>query len=557
MEKKKLDRRLFLRGLGGAAIAAPFLSTLGVRSAIGQTEAAALKRVIIYFSHYGCITEKWFPAKSHGELTSADFEETSLAALKDFAPKVLMPRGIRGMNEWTFGREFGQETDPHSQVMGSYLTSAPVDRTSSGQTLGGGLDFDKLNAIPYGRSMDHYIADQLNPAGIGPLVAHFGGARTDSPSTLSYSAPLEPYRGVGSASQMYSNLTNLGAADQSAAQMNEDTYRVVARGQSAVDIVREDLMRLQLNRMSQSDAQKLEHWTELLHQATTTVRTALCTEEQATALGISDGGGGGGAGGGGAADLPSVVPGMMDLAVMNALCNQSAIIMLQMPGNLRMGFIDGVDGNTDNHGLSHRIGNANMGGTCVSGVLDMLEKMDIWYAEQFAYLVKQLDSVQETDGATLLDNSATIWLNEQSDGQAHNLNNMPILQFGSLGGYFKTGVAVNVDGGAADLSRGNSLSQCGDNDASIGSSEVQTTGTDNALANKPMTKYLYNLMNGLGVKANADGFPEVGGTEKVSKFGWTDDQQQFAEFVPNSGQGIADKPQGTFIDPGEFEDLLA
>lgn len=549
MIKKKVDRRLFLRGLGGAAIAAPFLSTLGVRSAIGQTDATAPKRVIIYFTHYGCITEKWFPAKSHGELTAADFEGTSLAALKDFAPKVLMPRGIRGMNEWTFGREFGQETDPHSQVMASYLTAAPVDRTSSGQTLGGDLDFDKLNAIPYGRSMDHFIADQLNAPGVGPLVAHFGGARTDSPSTLSYSAPLEAYRGLGSASQMFANLTNLGT-DPGGEPMTEDSYEVIVRGKSAVDIVREDLVRLQRNRMSQSDADKLAHWVELLHQSTTTARTALCTEEQATALGITGGDGGG-------ADLQTTVPQMMDLAVMNALCNQSAIIMMLMPGNARLGFIDGVDGNTDNHGLSHRIGNANMGGSCVAGVLGMLEKMDIWYAEQFAYLVQRLDSIQETDAATLLDNSATIWLNEQSDGQAHNLNNMPILQFGSLGGYFKTGVAINVDDGAADLSRGNSLSQCGDGDGDIGFNEVQGTGTDNSLANKPMTKYLYNLMNGLGVKANADGFPEVGGTEKVSKFGWSDDPAQFAEFVPNGGQGIADTPQGTFIDPGEFEDLLA
>lgn len=550
--KKKLNRRLFLRGVGGAAIAAPFLSTLGVRNATAQA-AAAPKRLIIYFSHYGCITEKWFPEKSHGQLTPADFEGTSLAALKDFAPKLLMPRGIRGMNEWTFEREFGQETDPHSQVMASYLTAAPVDRTSSGQTLGGGINFDKLNAIPYGRSMDHYIADQLNPPGVGPLVAHFGGVKTDSPSNLSYSAPLEMYTGVGTAAQMYAGLTNLGAGG-GGEPMNEDSYRVVARGKSAIDVVREDLNRLKMQRMSLSDKQKLEHWADMLHQSTGAVRGDMCTEDQAAALGISQGGGGGGGGGGNS--LPNVVKPMMDLAAMNALCDQNKVIMLMMPGNTRMGFIDGVDGNTDNHGLSHRIGNANMGGSCMAGVLGMLEKMDIWYAEQFAYLVGLLDSIQETDGATLLDNSATVWLNEQSDGQAHNLNNMPILQAGSLGGYFKTGWAINVDGGAADLSRGNSTAQCADG-GSIGFNEVQSTGTDNQYANKPMTKYLYNLMNGLGVKGNADGFPEVGGTGPVTKFGWSDDQQQFAEFVPNNGQGIAEKPQGTFIDPGEFEELLA
>lgn len=549
---KMLNRRLFLRGLGGAAIAAPFLSTLGVRNATGQA-AAAPKRVIVYFTHYGCITEKWFPAKSHGELTPADLEGTSIAALKNFAPKLLMPRGIRGMNEWTFEREFGQETDPHSQVMASYFTSAPVDRTSSGQTLGGAINFDKLNAKPYGRSMDHYIADQLNPPGVGPLVAHFGGVKTDAPSTLSWSAPLEPYHGIGTAAQMYANLTNLGAG--SVGEVTEDTYKVVARGKSAVDIVSEDLQRLRNQRMSKSDKDKLDHWAELLHQATGVVRTALCTDEQAAKLGISKPAGGGGGGGGNS--LPNVIRPMMDLAVMNALCDQNKIIMLMMPGNVRMGFIDGVHPETDNHGLSHRIGDAGMGGNCMAGVLGMLEKIDLWYADQFAYLVGQLDSIQETDGATLLDNSATIWLMEQSDGQAHNLNNLPILQAGSLGGYFKTGVAINVDGGDPNLSRGNSLSQCGDGDSQIGFNEVQGTGTDNKYANRPMTKYLYNLMNGLGVKANADGFPEVGGTEPVSKLGWTDDPKQFSEFVPNNGRGIADKPQGTFIDPGEFDELKA
>ena len=35
-----------------------------------------------------------------------------------------------------------------------------------------------------------------------------------------------------------------------------------------------------------------------------------------------------------------------------------------------------------------------------------------------------------------------------SDGNSHNLNNLPILQAGSCGGYFKTGQAVNVENGS-------------------------------------------------------------------------------------------------------------
>jgi hypothetical protein len=306
--------------------------------------------------------------------------------------------------------------------------------------------------------------------------------------------------------------------------------------------------------MSASDYAKIDHWAELLTQATNVVRTDLCTEAKAAELGISEPAGGGGGGGGGG--FQSTVQPMMDMAVMNALCNQNAIMMLMMPGTANMSFL--VDSSIDSHGLSHRIGDPGMGGACEAGVLGMLEQMDIWYAEQFAYLVGKLDGITETEGASVLDNSATIWLMEQSDGQAHNLNNMPILQAGSLAGYFKTGVAVNVDGGAdKDPGRGNSLSQCANGDTNIDPNEVQSTGTDNGLANKPMTKYLYNLMNALGVKANAEGFPDPAGSAKVSKFGWTDDQQQFAEFVPNNGQGIESKPQGTFIDEGEFTELLA
>ena len=63
---------------------------------------------------------------------------------------------------------------------------------------------------------------------------------------------------------------------------------------------------------------------------------------------------------------------------------------------------------------------------------------------QFAKLVGILNSVTEGGGA-LLDNTATMWLQELSDGAAHNLNNLPIIIAGSAGGYLKQGQVVNVD----------------------------------------------------------------------------------------------------------------
>src|SRR5688572_6917226 len=132
MKKYPLNRRLFLRGLGGAAVAAPFLPSIAERQA--KAQGAPLnepRRLIVMFTHYGCLTNRWFPTKSHGALAAADYAATNLAPLADFAGKILMPRGIRAMNQWhasntNAGSAVGQGNDPHTQVVGSYFTCQPV-----------------------------------------------------------------------------------------------------------------------------------------------------------------------------------------------------------------------------------------------------------------------------------------------------------------------------------------------------------------------------------------------------------------------------------------------
>src|SRR4029077_10889848 len=91
------------------------------------------------------------------------------------------------------------------------------------------------------------------------------------------------------------------------------------------------------------------------------------------------------------------------------------------------------------------------------GVLDMIWAIDKWYAGKYAKLVGLLDSIGE-GGGTLLDNTATMWLQELSDGAAHNLNNLPIVIAGGAGGYLKQGQVVNVDTGTPQA--GNSESSC-------------------------------------------------------------------------------------------------
>jgi hypothetical protein len=136
-----------------------------------------------------------------------------------------------------------------------------------------------------------------------------------------------------------------------------------------------------------------------------------------------------------------------------------------------------------------------------------------------------------------------------SDGNAHNLNNAPILQAGSAGGYFKTGQIINVDP-ASTPTNGNSLSQCAEGGSGQANGIHQGTGTEPTIANAPINKYFCNIMNAMGVKAGPDGFPAKGGSAEVTHFGYSDRTEDFV-----GGKGAV---AGAKIhDPGEFTGLKA
>ena len=530
--KKTFNRRVLLRGLGGAAVAAPFLHSVAERQAKADgTTATPPKRLIVYFTHYGCLTDRWFPAMSNGPLASSDYMAMqTLSPMAPYAQKLLMVRGIRAMNEWSFQGTLGQTTDPHTQVCGSFFTCQPVTPDSG-----------KFNATPTGRSLDHVCAEQVNPSGGAPLFVQIGGVAGNSSNTqavISFDQPNQIFPGYGSPMQIYSSLTNLFTSGTTT--MTPDTY-AVASGKSIIDIVRDDLTRLQGINMSGSDQQKLSDWVDLLHYTSQTVTAgAQCNTTSATTLGLSSSA----VSGAGGNNISVAAPIMFDLAVLTALCDANRVIFLKMPPNYVFSFLTPAL-TVESHSLSHRIGSANMGGACLSGVMDMIHQMDVWYAQQFASLVGKLDSFQEGNG-TLLDNTATVWFQEMSDGDSHNLNNLPILQAGSCGGYFKTGQAINLDGGTSNLSVGNSDGDCQNGNTL---SNLDNAGTMPAtVASQPINKYFCNLMNAIGVMADSTGFPVKGGTLPVTHYGKYDNSALFT--------GGGTQP-ASITNPGEYTQLKA
>jgi hypothetical protein len=563
----RMHRRKFLRGLGGAVVAAPFLSSVWERAAKGQTTTKP-KQLIVMFTHYGCVTTKFFPQKSHGALTASDLTN-SIAPLAPYVSKLLIPRGIRAMNEWTASNNGtggrGQGNDPHLNVVGSYFTLQPVTPNTNNP-----VSFDqatKFNAKPVGTSLDHIIAQQLSPSGT-PLfmrVGNSGGTNGESPqSNISYlkaasaaaGDPAAIYSGLGTPSQVFSALTNLF---NSGTPVSPDTY-AATRGKKVSDLVKGDLEALKRIDMSADDKNKIAVWESLLNDMGTVVTASnQCTMNLATMLGATQANvNAAGMGGLGRDVLTTMVTSSLDgadmysvMAVLSAVCNYNPVTFLKYPPNY---VFSGLSIPEEAHALSHRLSDANMAGACYPNALNLLRTIDTYYATKFAKLVGMLDGIKNPDGSTLLDNTATVWFQELSDGNAHNLNNLPIVQAGGCGGYFKTGWAVNVDTantGSATLTAGNSESQCTDGTSNQQANGInQSTGTPATVANAPINKYFCNLMNALGVMADASGFPKKGGTAPVTKFGYSDLTTDF-------DGGLGAVAGATIHSPGEYTALKA
>jgi len=542
---KPLNRRVFLRGLGGAVVAAPFLSSLTSRGAKAQSISPP-RRLIAMFTHYGCITTRFFPAKSHGVLTAADLLPTTLAPLAPHVSKLLVPRGIRAMNEWTATMARGQGNDSYLNVVGSYFTCQPV--SPNGDDPFSFNAATKFQAMPLGPSLDHVMAQQLSPEGVPLLMNVSGQIKEAPPSAISYRAKNEIFNAL-TAAQAYSSLTGLF---RTGSGMSPDSYQA-ARGKSVLDLVSRDLDTLQRFDMSRSDRLKLDAWKQLLRQTEVVMTSSQCSQASASALGatqlnvdaLS-------AHAPGYDSVTNKITDSMDaadlysaLAVLAAACNANPVILLKYPSSF---VFKGLGINQDSATLAHRLDSAEMQGPCVPNAIAMLLTLDRYYAQKFANLVGMLDAIPEGNGTTTLDNSAAVWFSEVSDGAARNLNNLPIIQAGGAGGYFKTGWAVNVDDGSENLSNGNSESACTDGTTNMIDGISQSTGTDPALANAPINKYYCNLMNALGVKAGVDGFPAAAGNAEVSKFGMYDKTEDFI--------GGGSNPP-TIHSPGEFDALKA
>ena len=73
-----------------------------------------------------------------------------------------------------------------------------------------------------------------------------------------------------------------------------------------------------------------------------------------------------------------------------------------------------------------------------------LLKVDHFHMQQFAYIVEKMDSIEESNGTTLLDNTLLTYGSGLGDGATHQYSALPIIMAGSGGGRLRTGKHLNL-----------------------------------------------------------------------------------------------------------------
>ncbi len=406
------------------AVALPLLESLHWRRFMATAQAADTqpKRLLVYFTCNGSNLETFFPATDYGNLTANSFPDScALSPLRDYASKLLIPRGVY-MAPRGFGwDDYANVGDDHAKGMGHKLTAQPL---VNGTQFAAGPSFDQVAAA------------QLN-AGKPALTAMVGYRANNQLGYISYSAPNSPVTGENNPWLIYQDLMGLGDIGEEAKQ------KIATRRQSVLDLVEDDFGKLK--NLSKDDALKVEmHLDSIRDLEIDMVGSGLiaCVLDPARAAEIQ-------------ALNPDTVSNdsefrkigrmQMDILIMALACGATNVASLQW-GSGAGGPIftwDGMDHEYNHHKLSHGNTKDDDSGEEVAGYLELLTQIDRWYAEQFKYLLDGLDAYQETDG-TVLDNSAVVWANELADGKGHTFFDLPWVIAGSAGGYLKQGQYIKM-----------------------------------------------------------------------------------------------------------------
>jgi hypothetical protein len=402
-----LSRRTILRGLG-TTLALPWLEAMGPQASWAAvnpgTGKAAPNRMAFLYVPNGKNMVDWKPSAEgvFGELPAI------LQPLEAHRNDFSILTGLTADK----ARGHGDGGGDHARAMAAFLTGAQPRKTD-GTDIRAGLSVDQLAASRIGSQT------RLPSLEIGTEAGAMAG-NCDSgysclySSTMSWRSATQPLPKEVNPKLVFDRLFSTGSAQDRA-------HRDAAR-KSVLDLVKEDFRELN-GQLGSNDKRKLDEYLTAVRDIELRIERAQVFPEAKAPEGFAP---------------PTGIPEsyeqhiqlMCDLLVLAFQTDTTRVctfVLANEGSNKPYPFINIREGH---HDLSHHGNNAEK--------KEKVREINRFHTTQLSYLLEKLKSVKEGEGS-LLDHCMIAYGSGNSDGNAHNHNDLPVLLAGHGCGTIKQG----------------------------------------------------------------------------------------------------------------------
>ncbi len=400
--------------MSGATLALPWMESFGREAAVTEPS----QRIAWFYVPIGVVRRGFFPGEAEAGIPkftgsrkemaegvkqipvgSRSLELTpTMKPLETMRDKVTL---ITGMD-----RTFQPGTDVHAQCASCFLTSASAFEVTQ-------------SPYPLDRSLDHIIADTV-------------GANTPF-RTLEFSCNSHK---DNKESMYFDNISWYGTGHVAPSLRDpREAYRrlfgtkEIKAYRNITDLVLENARSLR-RQLGYSDRQKfneyfdsirtIEEQTEKLERMRGELAKARIEEPPEAHLPRGE--------------YIRLMGDLMVVALQTGLTNVATFMVGPERWDTPYLFESLFEKPRSHHGMSHNQGK----------YIDDLLKVDHFHMEQFAYLLEKMDTIRETNGTSLLDNTIFTYGSGLGDGATHQYSALPIIVAGSGGGRLVTGKHINL-----------------------------------------------------------------------------------------------------------------
>lgn len=408
--KKAIPRRTVLRGLG-ATVALPLLDGMvPALSALAKTAAKPVVRFASFYVPNGIIMQQWTPAAE-----GSGFEFTrSLKPLEPFRNQLLVLSGLD--NHGAIVRT--GFSGAHAQPAGAFLTGAEAYRTDGSSGVQLGVSMDQVAAKALGQqtplpSLELGLEGSDTASGSGTCDVGFNCAYQNN---MSWSSPATPMPPETNPRVVFERL--FGGLESTDPAVRTARLR---RQASILDSVLDEVDRLQ-RRVGPDDRVKVNEYLESVREIERRIQNAEALGSRELPV----------------VESPAGIPVsyeehaklMFDLQALAFQTDTTRIVTFMIGREQSGTTYPQVGAPETHHSISHHGRDPKK--------LESLTRINTYHVTLFTHFLEKLRSTSDGEG-TLLDHAMLLYGCGMSEGNAHDIHNLPILLVGGGAGHLKGG----------------------------------------------------------------------------------------------------------------------